>query len=153
METDDLKVTRRHLPHWTQDGSTYFVTFRVKDGVLTREEQHFILEHIRDGDKRFYSLFATQVMPDHVHVLFTPMAGFELERIIKGIKGASARKINARRGTLGSIWQDESYDRIVRDYDELIQKLEYMLNNPVKKGLCADPWTYHGWHYNEGIEK
>ena len=153
METDDLKVTRRHLPHWTQEGSTYFVTFRVKNGMLTSEEQKLILEHIKEGSAKFYSLFAAQVMPDHVHILFTPTTGFGLERIMKGIKGVSASKVNRLRGSFGSIWQDESYDRIVRDFDELIQKLEYMLNNPVKKGLCADPWTYHGWHYNEGIEK
>lgn len=26
-------IKRRHLPHWTQDGATYFVTFRLKDSV------------------------------------------------------------------------------------------------------------------------
>src|SRR5207245_8951980 len=28
-----VKKTKRNLPHWTQDGATYFVTFRLADAV------------------------------------------------------------------------------------------------------------------------
>lgn len=153
MALDGIKITRRHLPHWTLEESTYFITFRVRDGKFSIEEQKRVLEHIKLGNAKFYNLLAAQVMPDHVHVLLQPRPGFELARIMRGMKGASARKLNQARGETGSVWQDESYDRIVRDYDELIQKLEYMLNNPVKKKLCEDPWTYHGWYYNEEAEK
>ena len=37
----------------------------------------------------------------------------------------------------------------MRDEDELIEKLNYMLNNPVKEGLIEDPWKYHGWYCSE----
>jgi hypothetical protein len=40
------------------------------------------------------------------------------------------------------VWQDESYDRIIRDDQELEEKLLYMYNNPVKAGLVADPADY-----------
>lgn len=73
---------------------------------------------------------------------------------MKGIKGASARKINKLRNRIGSIWQNESYDRIIRDEKELNEKLNYMFLNPQKKRLTDDPltddpWNYHGWFLNE----
>ena len=144
----ELKTTQRRLPHWTRDGSTYFVTFRVLDGELQAADRKVVLDHVRHGAGRFYGLAAAVVMPDHVHLLLQPRKAFELSRVMKGLKGVSARLVNDRRGSHGTVWQDESWDRIVRDQAEFDEKLEYMLNNPVKKGLVADPWTYDAWYYN-----
>ncbi len=30
-----IKMTRRHLPHWEQEGATYFVTFRLADSIAS----------------------------------------------------------------------------------------------------------------------
>src|SRR5216110_457264 len=32
-EHGDIKIARRHLPHWDQEGATYFVTFRLADSI------------------------------------------------------------------------------------------------------------------------
>jgi len=171
IHNNELKIKRRHLPHWTLKGSTYFVTFRTERGqtgmsvLLSVEEQKLVLRHIIDGNGKFYKRMAVVVMPDHVHIIFEPIEGYSISRIMKGIKGVSARKINLKRKEkrmdsyvnttdrnvccTGSIWQEESYDRIIRDPDELNEKLNYMLNNPVKNGLTEDPWSYHGWYFNE----
>jgi len=171
VHNNEFKITRRHLPHWTLKGAIYFVTFRTAKGqtgmsvLLSVEEQKIILRHVIDGNGKFYKLIAVMVMPDHVHIIFEPIEKYNLSRILKGIKGVSARKINLKRKekrmdsyvnttdrnvcSTGSIWQEESYDRIIRDPDELIEKLNYMMNNPVKKGLTEDPWSYHGWYFNE----
>ncbi|MDB5172822.1 MAG: Thiamine-phosphate pyrophosphorylase [Phycisphaerales bacterium] len=143
-----LEIKRRRLPHWRLEGSAYFVTFRVASGVLNTSERASVLGHIKAGDAQFYRLFAAVVMPDHAHVLLRPNEGVELSRILKGIKGVSARLVNTSRNSHGSVWQDESWDRIMRDQAEFDEKLEYMLNNPVKKGLVSDPWQYDGWYYN-----
>jgi len=147
-DDEEIKITRRHLPHWKLKGATYFITFRTVQGELSIEEQKLVLKHIVDGNEKFYTLIAVIVMPDHVHLLLTPNEGYDLSRITKGIKGASARQLNLKRGTSGSIWQDESFDRIIRDQNELNEKLNYMLNNPVKRGLTESPWDYHGWYFN-----
>jgi REP element-mobilizing transposase RayT len=141
----DIKRTRRRLPHWSLEGATYFITFRLANGVLTSHEINLVLEHIRDGDPQYYDLLAIVVMPDHAHLLITPGDGYTLSRIMKGIKGASARKVNNSRKSTGRIWQDESLDRIIRDDGELLEKLRYMLHNPVKVGLSDDGWSYHGF--------
>ncbi len=65
---------------------------------------------------------------------------------MKGIKGTTARELNRRRGTKGKIWQEESFDRIVRSLAELQEKLAYMYRNPVKLGLTDAPDSYPGWY-------
>jgi REP element-mobilizing transposase RayT len=146
---EQLKITRRNLPHWTMDGSVYFVTFCAYKTVFDENEQRIVLEHIKEGDEKFYDCYAAVVMPDHVHLLLQPKEGVTLSRIMHGLKGVSARKINRHRNTKGVIWQKESYDRIVRDRKEFDAKLNYMYNNPIKKELVENPSNYVGWYYNQ----
>ncbi|HUT54505.1 MAG TPA: transposase [bacterium] len=142
-----LKITRRHLPHHTLEGSTYFVTSRVKNGNLSPEEIQFVLNHIKKGDPEFYQLIGAVVMPDHLHLMIKPNPGIELSRITKGLKGATAREINKMRHARGSLWQDESFDRIIRSQEELDEKIKYMLDNPVKKGLAEIGFLYEGCYF------
>lgn len=148
---DDLKITRRHLPHWTLGGSIYFLTFCARNLVFSKDEQRIVLEHIEEGNRKFYDCYAAIVMPDHVHLLLRPKEGYSLSRIMHGIKGVSAHKINLHRGTKGQVWQNESYDRIVRNGKEFDNELKYMFNNPLKEGLTKDPSNYVGWYYNNDL--
>jgi putative transposase len=67
---------------------------------------------------------------------------------MKGIKSVSARKVNQLRETSGTIWQDESWDRIMRSEDDFVEKLQYMADNPVKAGLVATIEDYDAWYFN-----
>jgi putative transposase len=141
-----LHKTRRRLPHWSLDGSVYFVTFRLASGLLSEMERTVILDHIRRGDGRFYRLLGVVVMPDHVHLVFKPAGELNLSRIMKGIKGVTARLINQARDTRGQVWQDESWDRIIRDESEYLGVMEYLADNPVELGLCRADERYN-WLY------
>ncbi|MCI0402773.1 MAG: transposase [Acidobacteria bacterium] len=151
MLRDDIpiQIKRRHLPHWTLPGVTYYVTFRLHSRPLVTQEILLVRQHIRSSHNRYYHLYATQVMPDHVHLLLRPYEDYSLSRILKGIKGVTARKLNLRRGRNGSLWQDESFDRIIRNRKEFWQKLDYMFRNPVTAGLTEEPLAYPGWYLNE----
>ena len=141
-----LRITRRRLPHWTLEGETYFVTFRLAARQLGPEEVVLVRDRIVAGAARHYDLQAALVMPDHVHLLLCPRAGVSLSRVMKGIKGVTARRLNQRWGSRGKVWQEESFDRIVRDQAEFDEKLRYMFGNPLKAGLTDDPWMYPGWY-------
>jgi putative transposase len=145
--TQDLVIRRRHLPHWQLGGSVYFVTFRSRRGSLPDEALRLVVDHLLYDHGKRYDLVFGVVMPDHVHVIFQPRESqpgtwYDLTAIMKGLKGASARRINQLLGTKGPVWQDEWYDRIIRDEQELEEKLLYLYHNPVKAGLVTDPEQY-----------
>ena len=150
MLDDKLRVTRRRLPHWQLRGATYFITFRLRTGELSMPERLIVLDHLRAGDPKFYDLLAAVVMPDHVHEILQPNDGVDLPRIMHGTKGVTAHRVNQSRQTRGPLWQDESFDRIIRDQTELTEKLEYAVGNPAKAGLVDDPWLYPALYVKPG---
>jgi REP element-mobilizing transposase RayT len=94
------------------------------------------------------------IMPDHAHLIFTPLQGDDetpcsLAEVMKGIKGVSARRINQLLGRRKPVWQDESFDHVVRKSESSLAKFEYVCDNPVRAGLvrCADeyPWLWRSW--------
>jgi REP element-mobilizing transposase RayT len=143
-----LNKSRRRLPHWELNGATYFVTFRLLKGLLTERERQIVFDHLIEGDGKFYSMDIAIVMPDHCHLLIRPKPAYDLSRVMKGIKGVSAKLINQSRGTNGSIWQDESHDRIMRDEEEALEKARYILENPVRAGLVQRASDYSFYHMN-----
>ncbi|MFZ5451089.1 MAG: REP-associated tyrosine transposase [Thermodesulfobacteriota bacterium] len=146
-EKDELTIKQRNLPHWQFPGSLYFITFRVKSGIISEIERKIVLDAIKHFHTIRYWITCAVVMPDHVHLLLKPVVSesgtdFSLSKILQGIKGFSAREINKSRGTKGVLWLDESYDRIVRDYDEYLEKWNYIRENPVKAELWEGPEDY-----------
>jgi len=75
------------------------------------------------------------VMPNHVHVLLTPITGFELEDILHSVKSYTANEINKLLNRNESFWQRESYDHIVRDAEQLEAYQQYIGVNPLKAKL------------------
>ena len=74
---------------------------------------------------------------------------FSLQEITKPLKGISARKINLALGRTGSLWIEESFDRIIRDENDWREKYAYIMNNPVKAGLAEKPEDYPWFIVNE----
>jgi putative transposase len=150
-----FQMSRRNLPHWQEPGRVYFITWRCQGGQnLSFPERTITLEAIRYWDNSKWTVYAAVVLPDHVHLIAQPLnktegGCFDLAEILHGIKRFSARTINQARGEQGSLWQDERYDRIVRDDAEFLEKWQYIRNNPVKEGLAAAPEAYP-WLYERG---
>lgn len=92
-----------------------------------------------------YALYAAIVMPDHVHMIATPHEEWALPRILRRVKGASARRVNTILNRTGSLWQDESFDRTIRDDEDLRAKAEYVLQNAARAGLGEWRWIWRQW--------
>jgi REP element-mobilizing transposase RayT len=88
-----------------------------------------------------YLTSAYVVMPNHVHVVIKPLNGFELEHILDGIKGYVSRKVNQQLNRHGRLWEEESYDRIIRDEEHLFRVIQYIGRNPAEAGLPPDQWV------------
>ncbi len=186
-EHGDLQRSRRNLPHWEQEGATYFVTFRLADAVpaelaaqwrdelatwrqfhpepwgaetvaeyrkrflQTREDwldqghgscllrepkfAQIVAEALRFFDNERYYLDAFVIMPNHVHALVQPLPGTSLKEIVRSWKSYTARQINKGLDRSGTLWMQENFDRIVRDWDSLVRCREYIARNPEKARL------------------
>ena len=108
-------------------------------------------DSILSRDGKVYSLHTCCIMPNHVHMVFTPLLRtsdeyYSLASIMGSLKGYTAREANALLERKGQFWQHESYDRAVRNEEECMRIIAYVIENPVKAGLVKDasewPWTY-----------
>ncbi len=194
--------TRRRLPHWEQQGATYFITFRLADAVPQKllrqwkeELENWRKFHPEPWDastkyeyqKRFqdareqwldqghgecifrqsqiaatvanslrhfngvrYALDSFVVMPNHVHVLVRPHEGHALSEILHSWKSFSAKEINKFRERSGIVWQDENYDRMVRDFEELERYRDYIKENPVAAKLGEGEFILELWKDTAG---
>jgi REP element-mobilizing transposase RayT len=137
-----------------------------------KEIAEIVKDAIHFYDNKKYNLVCYTIMSNHVHQVFTPIVGRDLSRpqesedlsdksnidmnvdlqfpivtdILRLIKGSTARECNKVLNRTGTFWQHESYDHVVRDYDELLRIVKYVLNNPVKIGLC-EKWEDWKWSY------
>jgi putative DNA methylase len=95
-------------------------------------------------DEQRYHLHAWCIMPTHVHVLASPAADRTLSEILHSWKSFTAKAANRALGRKGSFWAEEYFDRVIRDDDHYGAVHAYIVNNPVKAGLCAAPedWPF-----------
>jgi len=112
----------------------------LRDARLAEIVQNALLHS--DGDR--YILHAWCVMPNHVHTLFTPAAGYEMSEIVGAWKSTAAHRCNKLLGRSGSFWHTEPFDRYIRNERHYQNALAYIENNPVKVGLCekAEDWSW-----------
>lgn len=105
--------------------------------------------HYRNG--KVYDLLSFCIMPNHVHLVCTPLEigndkFYSLTEILHSLKRHTARQSNSILKKSGAFWQDESYDHFARDEAELERIIKYVLHNPVKAHLVKDykdwKWTY-----------
>jgi len=198
-----LAKYHRNLPHWRQDGATYFVTFRQTDALpqpklrqlgairdewlrthpeprgdvewelLIRKTMRLVEQWIDEGygscrlrdpaaadimvdalhhfDNVRYELDCYVLMANHVHLLLRPLvpAEFSLESILQSLKSYTARRINRVCNSSGRLWQEESFDRLVRDEGHLWRCIQYIGRNP--KNASRSPaecrlWLRPEWH-------
>ncbi|HXK69760.1 MAG TPA: TaqI-like C-terminal specificity domain-containing protein [Caldisericia bacterium] len=103
-----------------------------------------VIESILKFDGQRLKVHSAVIMPNHVHLLLEPFTGYSLSEILKGIKGASAQKVNKFLETKANkIWMEESYDHIVRSEKEYFYFIRYIVNNPIRANLPSDKyWLY-----------
>ena len=145
---------RRQLPHLQCDDKPHFVTFcTAQRWILPQRIRVVVLESCLHDDGEKFDLRVAVVMPDHVHMIFTPLVNtramevYSLAEIMDAVKGASAHRINKILGRKGQVWQAESFDHVLRSSESLDAKVQYLLENPVRRGLVS-AWTEYPWLWN-----
>ncbi|MHB8216433.1 MAG: REP-associated tyrosine transposase [Candidatus Sulfotelmatobacter sp.] len=144
---------RRQLPHLQCDDKQHFITFCTHHRwVLPNRVRSLVLECCLHDNCVKFDLRVAVVMPDHVHMILTPLVNpeamevYSLADIMDAVKGASAHKVNKALQRKGRVWQAESFDHVLRSSENLDAKIIYVLENPVRRGLVGEraeyPWIW-----------
>ena len=102
------------------------------------EVAKMVMDAIHYRDQRTYQLHSFVVMRNHVHLLMTPQEA--VSKVMQSLKRFTAREGNRMLGLTGQpFWQDESYDRLIRNDTEFERIVHYIERNPVTAGLAVTP--------------
>ncbi len=141
-----MRPTREHA---TNNRQTYMITTETwQRRALFHNERWAILlvdtlYHYRGSG---YLLHEFVIMPDHIHVLLTPVAG--LEKAVQFIKGGFSYRTKKELGSSMEVWQKGFQDQRIREAADYDVHANYIRQNPVRKGLCesADQYSYSSAH-------
>ncbi len=98
-------------------------------------------EALKHFDYERYILLSYVIMPNHVHVLLTLHSDWLLEKVVFTWKRRTAGTINEKLGTTGQFWQQDYFDRLIRDADHLGNVMRYIRRNPSKAHLPSGHFT------------
>jgi len=142
-----MHAGRKSLPHdlpiWVDlHGTVFFITCCAKDRELkpfAREETATgLLESMRHRiQTRIWWIHAAAVMPDHVHMVLSFPPEADVAKCIRNWKRWTAR-------SLGFEWQRDFFEHRLRHDESLQEKIQYILENPVRAGLVED---WRDWRF------
>ncbi len=128
-------------------GLCYYVTSVTykRAQLLKSDKAAWFLIHTIGYHKFIYDyrVYAYVVMPDHFHAIIQPEGKYSISSIMHHIKGTFSRKYNEFTGHKGHVWQKGFYDRIIRGRRDILKKINYTHNNPVRANLTGTPDEYH----------
>ena len=147
---------KRRLPHFERPWGKYMVSFShpaASRSFPLLSETSFLTSLLYAHHHHQYQLFAACVMPDHVHLLFEPQIKekdaqdnpvfWTLGEILHGIKSFTAHQINKAAKVTGvHVWEEESFDRLIRGDADLEEKFHY---------ICRNPWDNQVVPLNGGL--
>src|ERR1039458_4542764 len=132
-------------PYRGNTGSgTYFITacaFQKQQLLQSDRMARLFLDVVlnyRSQEK--YLLHEFVLIPDHFHLLITPLS--TLERAVQLIKGGFSFRAKKELGFQGEIWEKSFYDRRVRSWEEYCAFRLYIHRNPVQRRLVSIPEEY-----------
>jgi putative transposase len=169
----ELVAHRKTIRHFNEPGHIHFLTFSCYQQLpffkSDRTRGWLVQAIVKAREKQRFDLIAYVIMPEHAHLLIQPLLpNYDMAAILKAIKqpvsrrakrfleeenSSWLRKLTVKSGSrvIFRFWQPgPGYDRNIRDEKELLEKIQYIHNNPVKNGLAASPedwiWSSAGWY-------
>jgi putative transposase len=139
---------RKRLPHevppWVQEGSFFFITINCRPQGLNQLAQAgrgdaVLASAAYQHERLAWHCRLLLLMPDHLHAIIAFPRDPSLRTTLQSWK----RYLATREGV---IWQRDFFDHRLRNRHEEREKIDYILMNPVRRGLCERiedwPWVY-----------
>jgi putative transposase len=168
---DDLTETDRQQAEVAIERQ-YWIEFNdtldtIKEGphhLGIPELAQIVVDRLKVFDGQHYNLCCYVVMSNHVHALLDFSVQLQnsegkvnehtykqLDKVMNLVKGSSAKFCNdwlrgQQMATFNPFWEHESHDRFMRNERHHQITVTYILNNPVKVGICKNwqdfPFAY-----------
>jgi len=123
----------------------YYLDQNYGEGFLIRPLiGRLVEEALLKWDGERYRLIAWVIMPNHVHMMLSPIRDHSVADIMHSIKSFTSHEANKLLKRTGHFWSKDYYDRYIRDSRHFASTIAYIENNPVKARLCAKPedWPF-----------
>jgi putative transposase len=139
--------------HGTNNQQTYMVTTSTWERRALFRNEHWArllidtLYHYRGSA---YLLHEFVIMPDHIHLLITPVTS--LEKAVQFIKGGFSYRAKNELGSNLEIWQKGFQDHRIRDAKDYEIHLAYIRGNPMRQHLCVMSQEYPYCSAHSGFE-
>ena len=149
------------------DGYSYFIT------VVTHERNPILIKNINllresfavSKEQYTYNIDAIVILPDHFHMVITPKYAEEYPHIIRVIKQHFSKhclvddyahlhqSYSRDKKGYSLIWQKRFYEHTIRNEKDLLEKMQYIRNNPVKHGVIEDisQWKYSSFYRKQKV--
>ena len=127
----------------------YFIIICVKNGEAVFSDKKLaekIIEYLRKNkDKNNYKVYTYCLMPDHLHLLLNPAdSNIPVSKFLQTLKSQTGFRYKKEHGI--PLWQRGFYNHVVRKNEDLVKIAQYVLNNPIRKGLTqkAEEYPFSG---------
>jgi REP element-mobilizing transposase RayT len=133
------------LPRSRLDDGIFHATARAVFGArlfLDDLDRIDFLKLLGSTAERFdWRRHAHCLMGTHYH-LVVEATREHLSDGMRSLNGDYARRFNHRHGRRGHLFGDRFSSFVLRDDAHLQAAVVYVLSNPVRAGLCPDPWDW-----------
>ncbi len=121
----------------------YFITICTKDKRLYFRDDNFNNQTIdclvKEKIQTNFLVYVYCLMPDHIHLLLSPPGnGLTVPQFIGRFKSKTTH-LAWKFEIDDKLWQKRFYDHIIRKKENLEKIGQYILNNPIRKGL-VEKW-------------
>jgi putative transposase len=132
---------------------TYFITKCVderRETLAVPAAAEIVIESLAHARRKGeIKLLAFVVMPDHYHGVFVLLPDHDLPDLMRRVGSHTANRIRRTLDLDLHVWQaDGFYDRACRNDKEVLDALEHVQHNPVRKALVAvaQDWPFSSAH-------
>lgn len=126
----------------------YFLTIcsyrRSRPFTDARVVSAVMLQFLQSATAEGFAISAYCFMPDHIHALITARSeNADFHRFVRLTKQRSGFAYKQSSGQ--RLWQDSFFDRTIRQNENIVELIGYIVANPVRAGLAKVPSEYPYW--------
>lgn len=144
-----------NLPRVLVDNACYHLIARgnqKQQVFLDKKDFKEYLNRLRYYKKKFdFKLYAYCLMPNHIHLMGQIEVAKNLSKFMHGVTLSYTAYFNNKYTEVGHLWQGRFKNKVIVKDQYLIDCINYIELNPVRKELVKTPNEYIWSSYRERV--